>query len=99
MVDTEPVEATSTVEMLANDVREPSVAVVEAVAAHEGVDPLDLPPLYDAVDPSALDTLFAPRPDGSVRDGQLSFRFAGYDVTVHTSGEVDLDPRDGPRLL
>lgn len=72
----------------------PSTRVVEALAEAAGVDSVDLPPLYDAVDPDALDSLFAPRPDGSPRVGcRVSFRFDGYQVTVHRDGEVQV--RDG----
>ena len=64
-----------------------SVAVVEAVAAREGVDPKDLPsPLYESVNPDALDALFRGSP------GQVTFEYLGYRVVVGSSGEVDLEP-------
>ena len=70
----------------------PSWAVVEALAAAEGVAPHTLEPiLYDAVDPDALDALFAPRPDGTERGtGQASFVVGGYAATVDTTGTVTL---------
>lgn len=73
--------------------RSPSLRVVEAVANAEGIDPVDLePPLYDAVDPNAIDELFAPMAtsNGS-RHGRLSFRYRGYDVTVRSDGTVFLE--------
>ncbi len=77
--------------------REPlSYRIVEAVADAEGVDPTDIEPpthdaLYDVVNPEALDSLFAPREDGSTRtQGQVAFEFCGYDVVVHSDGQVDL---------
>lgn len=70
--------------------------VVEAVAAasdravvaeEPGEEPL--PPLYDAIDPEALDRLVgsfdAQRPAGCV-----TFRYAGYEVTVRAPGVVEL---------
>lgn len=65
-----------------------SERVVRAVADHRGVDPGDLDePLYSAIDPDALDALFARAPDeSSVR--RLRFRYLGHDVTVEADGTV-----------
>lgn len=72
----------------------PSTRVVEALTDAMDVDPADLPPLYDVIEPDALDSLFAPRVDGSPRaGGRVSFWFEGYEVTVHDDGEVQV--RDG----
>lgn len=79
----------------------PSRAVVEAVAGREGVEPIELAPpeyetLYDAVDPVALDALFAPRANGADRtDGSITFRFCGYTVTVTAEEEVSVAPASG----
>jgi hypothetical protein len=64
---------------------------VSAVAARDGVDETDLPPLYDAVDPDALDALL-----GSVRtDGpdevSVGFEYAGYTVVVSEDGAISLE--------
>lgn len=64
----------------------PSVSVVEAVAAETGADPASLAPLYDVVDPDALDGLFEPGASGSVE-----FEFCGHDVAVHADGRVLVD--------
>lgn len=64
-----------------------SIAVIRAVASKEGVDPTDLDvPLYDAVDPSALDSLFQSGFDGHVR-----FTYYGYEVSVFDDGRVLLE--------
>ena len=71
----------------------PSERVVEAVAAIEGCDPLLLePPLYQAVDPDALDSLFPDRqqPTGA---GRVSFTYLGHDVVVYDDGSVTVDSR------
>lgn len=66
----------------------PSVAVVEAITRATGERP-EPGALYRAVDPDALDALFADRPDGSPRNGgTLSFVVAGCVVAVHADGEV-----------
>lgn len=63
--------------------------VLEAVADREGVDVLDLPPIFDAVDPDALEALLATADDTEVT---VSFPYGGYDVTVTSGGRVDVDP-------
>lgn len=37
----------------------PSMVTIQAMAALKGVEPSELPPLHDALDPDALDALFA----------------------------------------
>lgn len=70
-----------------------STNVVLSVAAIEGVEPTGLPPLATAVDPDALDDLFA----GDVR-GSVSISYAGYEVTIHGDGRVEIVPNaDVPR--
>lgn len=59
--------------------------VVETVAAATDRDPVDLPPLYESVDPDALDACVA-----SMASGTVTFSYAGYAVTVDDEGSVDL---------
>lgn len=66
----------------------PVYAVVSAVAEVENTDPVELPPLYDAIDPEALNDLFTSRPDSALE--QLSFQYAGYSVVVRGNGEVEV---------
>jgi hypothetical protein len=76
----------------------PSSRVVTAVAAAKGVDETELPPLFHAVDPDALDSLFGTGPVGSDRprpSGTVEFRYAGYAVSVDAAGQVDLSPVTG----
>jgi len=63
-----------------------STAVVEAVSASTGRPVSDLPPLYDAVDPDALDALFADR----AADGWVRFRYADHVVEVRADRTIDL---------
>lgn len=72
-----------------------SVAVVEAVATATDYDPYDVPPLYEVVDPDALDELFSPKHDGTPRrSGRIVFRLAGCDVTVTGRGEIVVRQRE-----
>jgi hypothetical protein len=64
-----------------------SEAVLVAVAEREGVGVSELgPPLFDAVNPDALDRLFRRSP------GTVRFEYAGYTVTVDHDHTVDLTP-------
>lgn len=68
-----------------------SQQVVEAVADATGVDPLDLPPLYDSIDPDALDALFS-HADSSLSITELRFELEGCEVLVRGSGEIVVTP-------
>ena len=85
----------------ANDIQSLSYEVIAAVAEREGVDPTDIEPpeyesLYEAINPEALDSLFAPRSNGTERTrGRVEFTFCDYHVVVTSEGEVEV--RDEPR--
>ncbi|MBZ6495330.1 HalOD1 output domain-containing protein [Natrinema longum] len=66
-----------------------SDAIVTAVAAIVGTDSVDLPPLYDAVDPEALDSLVehAQRMEDAGTH-QVWFTYESFDVGVRTDGEI-----------
>lgn len=67
-------------------VARPSTAVLETVAAVEGCEPTDLEtPLYECVDPEALDALVA-----SPLRGEVRFSYHGYELTVDGRGNVDV---------
>lgn len=69
----------------------PSTAVVVAVAKAKGVDPLELEPLGNVIDPEALDRIFTETGD-SRTTGWLTFRMAGCEVTVTSDGELSVTP-------
>lgn len=70
-----------------------SAAVVEAVARAEGVDPTALEePLYEVVDPDALDDLTAVgHGDSPTSQVRIYFTYYGYEVEVRGDGEVVLE--------
>ncbi|MDQ2050038.1 HalOD1 output domain-containing protein [Natronolimnohabitans sp. A-GB9] len=71
--------------------RTPSLAVIEQIAALEDTDPMSLPPLYDAVDPEALDSLCHSPTAGQTRTAtEVRFTYCGYDVRVGTDGDVEI---------
>lgn len=72
-----------------------SEAVVTAVAAANGVDPLDLDTLlHDVVDPDALERLFPVTQNvtASHTVGQVTFRMADCQVVVEQTGRVTATP-------
>ena len=62
-------------------------AIISLVAETDGRDPLELPPLYEAVDPEALNQLCMSSSDSDLR---VSFTYAGFTVLVEGSGIVHL---------
>lgn len=71
--------------------------VVDAVADLEGVSPTSLDPLYDTIDPDALDSIVrsaVSRP--SPGEVAVTVRYEGYAVTVHGYGVVEIAPERSP---
>jgi hypothetical protein len=66
-----------------------SEAVIAAFATAADVDQLELAdefgPLYDAIDPTALDSLFRA---GRATNGAVTFCYAGYEITADQTGTV-----------
>ena len=72
-----------------------SNAVVEAVAAVTEARPEDLRPLYEVVEPDALDRIFAPTgPAGAetTRTGYVVFSYEGCSVRVYSDRQVVVTP-------
>lgn len=67
-----------------------STTVVTAVAEAAGVDPLEIgTPLYECIDPEALDDLFGDKHDGTTRGGgRVVFTLLDFDVTAYSDGHV-----------
>jgi hypothetical protein len=69
--------------------------IVEEVAEAEGVSPVDLsPPLYEVVDPEALDRLFGTTTAAGRTDRRVAFAYQGYDVVVSGDGHVSVEARE-----
>ncbi|WP_311171358.1 HalOD1 output domain-containing protein [Halobellus ordinarius] len=63
-------------------------AIIWAVADAVGVDPTALPPLFDYVDPDALNALFARRDKGTGGGTILSFQIDTWNVFVRSDGRI-----------
>lgn len=68
-----------------------STRVVEAVAEYSETDVLDLPPLYDSIDPDALEKLIP-----GMTKGKVSFVYADQRVTVDSRGTITVEEYSPP---
>lgn len=69
----------------------PSRELLRAVALIEGRDSLDLPPLYEQVDPPALDSVVCRGRIPSRSSTEVSFRYCGYEVRVGADETIEID--------
>jgi hypothetical protein len=74
---------------------QPSLAVIEAITVAANRQPLEGPPLYDAIDSEALDTLFDGSEERPPAQLEVTFTYDGFDVTVSGAGQVTVRPADG----
>ncbi|NUB93465.1 hypothetical protein HT576_20925 [Haloterrigena sp. SYSU A121-1] len=59
-----------------------AIEIIDGVAEMEEQDPLDLPPLYDTVDPDSLDRL--------AESSKVQFEYIGYNITID-SGTITIN--------
>ncbi|WP_340674443.1 HalOD1 output domain-containing protein [Natrinema zhouii] len=84
-------------ESLSVDTSEVIEQIISEVATRKGTDPIELPPLFEAVDPDALEAIFAPTEQGGKRVGQIQFPYAGYEITVEFENELVVSVTEGTR--
>jgi len=73
----------------------PATALVEAICDSTGALPTELPPLYESVDPEALDATLTGLADNSVA-GRVQFTYGDYRVTMTSDCEAAIHERDPP---
>jgi hypothetical protein len=66
---------------------EPTDGIINAVAWVKGIDPIELEPLYEAVDAEALDALAESVDEGNVT---VEFTYAGCEVRLTNEGTVTI---------
>lgn len=80
------------------DIDRVSEAVINAVADAKDVSTVDVtPPLYDVIDPDALEAVVASmtrRPGEPT--GRVEFSYSGYEVTVTGDEDVSVTPDESP---
>ena len=72
-----------------------SAHILAAVADHLGCDPVELPPLYDAVDPDAVEALFESLQSGA--GGRLAFSYCDCEVVLTADPRLRCAVRDAGR--
>lgn len=68
--------------------------IIAAVADETGTDPASLPPLYDAIDPEALEALYDHVSDSRAEERgnpTVQFRYAGRVVIVWSAIDIDVN--------
>lgn len=68
----------------------PSQVLLLALAAAEGVEPIDLDPLYDCIDLEALDSLLGDPVFGDAARIAVEFDVAGHRVVVCKDGTLSV---------
>lgn len=66
----------------------PTEVIIEALAEAAEIDPIELPPLYEFVDPDALDQLFGEHEGAAHADALLSFQVETWNVFVRADGRI-----------
>lgn len=85
-------EAATTASYGPQSQEKPSQTIVKLIADLEGTPPTELsPPLYSAIDPEALDSLFhPPTTTESQTRGHVCFSYLGYEIRVEETGEIEI---------
>ena len=71
----------------------PSTIIVEEISSTLGEDPLDLPPLYEYIDPEALDTLLHYAADHQIDDTEVAFNYCDYSINIVSNGYLSIFKR------
>lgn len=69
----------------------PSTAIIESIAEHEGLDPLDLDqPLAEVIDTDALDSIIGDGVAGHA-SSEVAIQFSYNGCRVHVSGDGSVE--------
>jgi hypothetical protein len=68
----------------------PSTAIIESLAVIRETDPLEMEPLFPAIDLDAVDTLLTRGPETGL---QLTFSVARFCLTLTAGGLVRIQPQ------
>lgn len=67
--------------------------IVNGIAEQTDADPCKLPPLYEIIDPEALDAFLRCSDNSDTRPTRsIAFSYCGYRVTADSTGQVKLSP-------
>lgn len=68
--------------------KSPINTTIEALAEAAGVDTLELPPIYEFVDPDAINQLFGKHNGSSEAETMLSFQVNTWNVFIRDDGRI-----------
>lgn len=71
---------------------DPSAAVVETIAVATNTVPTETDPLYDVIEPDALNTLFDPAWGHTPPELRVTFDYDDLLVTVAATGTITVEP-------
>ena len=71
--------------------------IVNTVAEAEDKDPTALPPLYESIDPDAINRLIESQSADSEMTCVVRFEYSDHEITVDETGAVTLTPDGGTR--
>ena len=72
-----------------------SATVIRAVAIVTNMPPMDFDPLFETIDPDALNQLFnGPNSDSPQDASGVAFRFNDYTVQVDATGTIEITPAE-----
>lgn len=74
------------------DEEQASTVVVETIADIRDEDPLSMPPLFDGIDPGALDALMEHAAEKEQPSVEVRFTYHGFNVSVLGNGFVCVEP-------
>lgn len=63
--------------------------IISELADQTDTDPFSLTPIAESIDPDALETLLTGSRGSDVR---VTFRHGGYQITVDSTGSLDIQP-------
>lgn len=66
----------------------PSMTIINALATAMDVEPTELPPLFEIVDPDAIDALFSNNGGDTESAAMLSFNHRHWNVFVNADGRI-----------
>ncbi|AEH37155.1 HalOD1 output domain-containing protein [Halopiger xanaduensis] len=75
-----------------------SAIVIQTITELTGQEPDELEPLWDSVDPEALDS-FVARAEETETPCRLAFEYQGYTVKIDADGELRIAPSEEPLLI
>ena len=75
--------------MAGNDIKKDDISaeIIDRISKESGTDSLNLPPLFEGINPDALQSLFAATSSGIKRSGRVTFQYAEYEILVEFDNE------------